>query len=411
MKAHWTFAALLALGCGNTDTTVPGNPAPTTFEDRLELGARYVDDAAFRRAELEASLVNPSNNYSQIRLERYTEEQWGALPEWNPLATPIGIADTAAPADALGPTFERLDIDSVPWEETALVELGRRAFFGYPVQLATYVRSATGDATRASQFGLWIDGPSLGATLWTELPSGHTESAVTCATCHASKNERGEIVAGINNADLDVSGMIAAESGGSGGSWGPGRVDVTPDGIDNAAAITDLRAVRFQVALHKAATVRNGLVPLAIRIETLAITSLQEAFRPPRKLAFAMALYLWQLEAVPVKRPDTASDRGAAVFADACASCHKPPGFSGPSVAIEIVGTDPAVGMSPDRTTGSYRVPSLHGVGDRKRLLANGAVLDLAELLDGDRAAPGHRFGVDLGEAEEADLIAYLETL
>jgi hypothetical protein len=80
-------------------------------------------------------------------------------------------------------------------------------------------------------------------------------------------------------------------------------------------------------------------------------------------------------------------------------------------VAIEIVGTDPAVGMSPDRTTGSYRVPSLHGVGDRKRLLANGAVLDLAELLDGDRTAPGHRFGVDLGAAEKADLIAYLETL
>src|SRR6185503_4665099 len=118
-----------------------------------------------------------------------------------------------------------------------------------------------------------------------------------------------------------------------------------------------------------------------------------------------------ELEPVPIRKPDAASERGAVVFADACASCHKPPGFSGPSVAIEIVGTDPAVGTSPDRTTGSYRVPSLRGVGDRKRLLANGAVLDLAELLDGERTAPGHPFGVDLDAAEKSDLIAYLETL
>jgi hypothetical protein len=38
-------------------------------------------------------------------------------------------------------------------------------------------------------------------------------------------------------------------------------------------------------------------------------------------------------------------------------------------------------------------------------------VRDLAELLSSDRTAPGHPFGVDLGEAEKSDLIAYLETL
>ena len=113
----------------------------------------------------------------------------------------------------------RIDIEAVPWEEEALVELGRRAFFGYPVQLATFLRTAVGDAARASHYGLWTDGSSLGATLWTELPAGNTASAVTCATCHASI-ENGAVVAGINNADLDLDAMIAAESGGSASSWG-----------------------------------------------------------------------------------------------------------------------------------------------------------------------------------------------
>jgi mono/diheme cytochrome c family protein len=410
MKAHWILSALFALGCGAGDGAAVETPASGTFENRLDLGTRYVEDPAFRRAELEASLVNPNNDYSKLRLERYSEDKWGALPEWNPLARTIDVGDTTAPPDALGPSFARLDLDSVPWEEAALVELGRRAFFGYPTQLATYLRAAIGDPAKASRYGLWTDGSSLGATMWTEVPAGTTESAVTCATCHASA-ERGTVVAGINNADLDVSSMIAAESGGAAGTWGPGRVDVTPDGIDNAAAIADLRSVRFQVALQRAATVRNGLIPLAIRIETLCITSLQEAFRPPRKIAFAMALYLWQLESVPIREPDTASEHGARIFGDDCASCHKPPGFSGPSVPIGLVGTDPAVGTSPDRTTGDYRVPSLRGVGDRKRLLANGAVFDIRELLASDRPAPGHSYGVDLDDDEKADLISYLETL
>ena len=31
----------------------------------------YLDDSSFRRAELEASLVNPDNEYSQQRLAHY----------------------------------------------------------------------------------------------------------------------------------------------------------------------------------------------------------------------------------------------------------------------------------------------------------------------------------------------------
>jgi hypothetical protein len=50
-------------------------------------------------------------------------------------------------------------------------------------------------------------------------------------------------------------------------------------------------------------------------------------------------------------------------------------------------------------------------VGDRRRLFANGAVTHLRELMDANRSAKGHTFGLELDDAEKADLIAYLETL
>src|SRR5260221_6377903 len=60
--------------------------APTrSIEDR------YLDpdEVAFRRAELVASLVNPSNAYSQLRLAHYATngvDDWDRAPEWNPAA-------------------------------------------------------------------------------------------------------------------------------------------------------------------------------------------------------------------------------------------------------------------------------------------------------------------------------------
>src|SRR5262245_3248320 len=89
MKIRFIAPALFALACGPADVASPGTSG--SYDGPLVLGARYVTDAAYRRAELEASLVNPNNGYSKLRLERYTESDWGALPEWNPRASPIGI--------------------------------------------------------------------------------------------------------------------------------------------------------------------------------------------------------------------------------------------------------------------------------------------------------------------------------
>ena len=94
-----------------------------------------------------------------------------------------------------------------------------------------------------------------------------------------------------------------------------------------------------------------------------------------------------------------------------CAGCHAPPAFTGEPVALARVGTDPAVGLSRDRGTGMYRVPSLRGVRDRALLLHDGSAHSLPELLDPARESAGHRFGTTLSAADRSDLVAYLTTL
>jgi mono/diheme cytochrome c family protein len=168
--------------------------------------------------------------------------------------------------------------------------------------------------------------------------------------------------------------------------------------------------VRSQRHLHRAATIENGLIALAVRIETLIITSLEESARPPRKLAFALAWCLWNLEPEPQAAAPELAARGKALSAGECATCHAPPDFSGASVPLDVVGTDRSVAESPDRFTGSYRVRSLRGVGDRQRLFANGAVFDVREVLDPARAAPAHAFGLGFAPDQREELLAYLST-
>jgi mono/diheme cytochrome c family protein len=400
---------VLAVATGCSGPPPPAEPSSHDEPDAVALGIRYDTDADFRRQALVDSLVNPDNGYSKLRLERYTEDAWGALPEWNPRAATVKVGESHAPARS-SDAWAALDLESVPWERDALVALGRAAFRDYPVQLATYLGAVIARPDSANEYGVEEDDGRLGDAVWAELPADPAEPAVTCATCHGAV-ENGAFVAGKNAADLDVRRLAVDANSGGPVAPEPGLLDVTADGVENPTAIADLRAVRSQVNLQRAATVRNGLIALTIRTETLIITSLSEVVRPPRKLAFALALYLWSLEPVPVRQPDSASKRGSAIFGERCASCHRPPDFSGPAVAFDVVGTDPLVGESPERTTGRYRVPSLRGIGDRRRLTATGAVEDLHDMLDPARSAPGHRYGLDLGSGDRADLTAYLETL
>ena len=397
------------MGCGALSCAAArdGGAEP----DAIGAGRRYDTDASYRRDALVASIVNPENAYSQLRSARYTETAWGALPEWNPRISAMHAA-SREPPPSTAQDWTRLTIDAVPWERDALLELGREAFFRYPVQLFEPLAGVVDSAGRPN-YGFWIDGSQLAGAVWAELPSGGGAPFLTCASCHASR-EMDRTITGKNNADLDLEAAAADYYGGRvavTSSGRAGRLDVTADGIDNPTAITDLRAVRSQRHLHRAATLNNGLISLAIRIETLLITGLEESARPPRKLAFALALFLWNLSPEPVSGPSAVSARGQVLFDQQCAGCHAPPTFSGASVPLEIVGTDRSVGDSPDRSTGSYRVPSLRGVGDRKRLLANGAVFDVRTLLDPARTVVGHPYGATLKPEQREELLSYLNTL
>ncbi len=406
--------------------------------------AAYLDDPTYARAALVASLVNPANGYSQLRLAHYATGKagdWDGLPEWNPPAERIAASELGrpdgAPTDRLGPDAFPLRLpNTTPSEDDpALIALGEAAFFGYPMQIVPALRVALASPENAARYGLWVDASrGVGGLVRAQMADGSVALAATCATCHARRGADGTISAGLPTSSLDLGAAILTDeglppgiSGDPRASWGPGRVDVTTETGVEPVRIADLRPVRWLSYLQQDATVRaRDVVALAIRIETLIITSSAGTVRPARVLALALAAYVRSLASTlpPLESANATSPRGAAVFAAQCARCHVPPALSGPPVALDLVGTDPTIGLSADRGTGTYRVPSLHGVGDRGPLLHDGTVPSLEALFDpgrqassypsrlhGGGAVPGHPFGLDLVTADRDALVAFLRAL
>ena len=420
----------LVAACGSSAPPAPGPLA-------------YLGDAAYRRAALEASLVDPQNAYSKVRLEHYasgTARDWDLLPEWNPPTDPISAGELDAPGGASTSAFGSppapLSLpDSVASEDDpALVALGRAAFSRYPTQLASYATVALRSRAAAARYGLWTDPErGVGGLVRAKMADGSPAVALTCSSCHAAPGARG-IEDGLPNAQIDIGAAILASPGSPSdpastaaiGAWGPGRLDVTSL-LTYPARIPDLRPVRWLTYLHQEGTLRQrDRTALAIRIETLIIASNGEVLRPPRIIALALAAYVTSLaDALPSASAAAAEQaRGAQVFASSCATCHAAPGFTGDPVPLSVVGTDPRLGESPDRGTGAYRVPSLHGVGSRGPLLHDGTVPSVAALFDptrptaafsgrrdGPGAVPGHLYGLELPDADRAALVAYLEAL
>jgi hypothetical protein len=423
------FARLAALG-----VTGCGASAPSA-DDAAQVS--YLRDAASRRAALEASLVNPMNGYSTLRLAHYATgdaDDWDRLPAWNPRVAAVdpGALDTAtAPPTTLPTDAAALTLpDEATWEPTSmtsLVALGEAAFFRYPAQLAP----ASGPVTRAfvDRYGLWLDGArGVGGLVWADGAAGPA-LALTCATCHADV-VGGALVAGLpSRFDLgrllvDAGGATDATVAARLAAWGPGRVDVTTDDGSVPERIGDLRPDRWLTHLQYDATVRQvDVVSLAIRIETLIITSHGQLDRPPRIVALALAQYLWSLG--PAMPPaGSAATPGGALFAARCSGCHAGAAFTGPPRPLAEIGTDSTLGLSPVRGTGFYRVPSLRGVAARPSLLHDGTLPGLDALFDPARLGPGyqggargpgavvgHAFGLDLSDADRAALLDYLRRI
>lgn len=406
-------AALLGAACSAQ------GPAPS---------GTYLDDPAYRRSSLEASLVSRTNAYSELRLAHYGAggaKAWENLPEWNPRAeivraTELDASGGVHPDAMLGEGARALTTAGVR-DEGALRALGEEAFFRYPMQLAPMFRAATTSRDQAKRYGLWVDeARGVNGLVRVELADGTRELAMTCASCHA-RIDGGAFVIGVGNNAQDFGLLLADTSGAVDDAiaarllgWGPGRVDVTTIDATEPVRIPDLRPTRWLTHLHHDATVaQRDLTSLAIRLETLIITSHNQVLRPPREIALGLATYLWSLSSSVEGTPPTsdAEKAGAEIFTQDCASCHAPPSFTGPPVPLDVVGTDPAIGLSTDRGTGFYRVPSLHGVSTRGLLLHDASIKSVDALLDPARTIKGHRYGLDLDATARASLLAYLGTL
>jgi len=362
---------------------------------------RYLDDPAFRRTELASSLVDIDNRYSRRRLEHYGD--WEQLPEWNPRVAAVSHAMPVARALAISETARAGDRD-------ALIALGEAAFFAYPAQELPL--EATARMLTDGAYGLWSDGDRLGGLVDVEMADGTRRLAYTCATCHADVRD-GRVVAGLANTELDLGRMVSdlgRVRDPARLAWGPGRADVSTSTGDEPVRIPDLRATRYQRHLQVNATVeQRGIASLALRIETLLVTGHGEILRPPRAISLGLALYLWSLaprSRVPVT---TAEIRGRTAFEAACRGCHAPPTFAGSPVTLDVIGVD-AVGLSTERGTGRWRVPSLVGVAARGAFLHDGSATTLDAVLDPQRRG-GHRFGLALDAGTRADLAAYLRSL
>lgn len=356
----------------------------------------YLDDASVRRDALESSLANTTNGYARLRLAKYASGKtgdWDSLPEWNPRTELVRLSDLGR--DAIGQDAHPIALGS------DLRRIGEDAFFHYPVQAAPAVKIALASGEHARAYGLQV-GDSVGGIVRVEGEG----FAYTCATCHF-KNAPGAPNDELDLGALIVDAHLADETRAKNLlAWGPGRLDVTTIEGTEPVRIPDLRPVRFQTHLHAAGNVvQTDVNALAVRIETLLITSNGERTRPPRAIALGLATYLRSLaDSLPHET------RTNATFETHCAGCHRPPDFTGPPVSIDVVGTDPRVGRSLERGTGNYRVPSLRGVSTRGPLLHDASMKSLEMMFDPTRAG-GHRFGLDLDDGARADLVSYLKTL
>jgi len=423
-------AGVLAAACGRGGAT-PGGGLP------------YLDDATFRRTELVSSLWSPQNEYSQLRLSHYAtgdSDDWDLLPEWNPPVDVIAASELDAPGGASTTVMSAnaaplaLPEDVASEDDPALVALGEAAFHRYPVQIDTYFAVALASRAAAAKYGVWVDDTQgAGGLVRARMADGSGAVAVTCSTCHEAPLD-GVLTPGLSNASLDAGqAMLDTEYMPAGpvasaiAAWGPGRLDVTTTVGTEPVRIADLRPVRWLSYLQADATVaQRDRTSLAIRLETLIITSHSQQLRPPRAVTLALAAYVTSLaDALPsVDAAAQASPAGAQIFSTTCASCHLPGPLTGPPVPLAVVGTDPALGESPYRGTGDYGVPSLHGVGTRGPLLHDGTVPSLDAMFDparitpaftgklhGTGAVPGHPFGLDLDAGDRAALVSYLKAL
>lgn len=247
------FGLIATLGLTGSVVTEPVEPlrpdvelgthtAPVVTGERpwsdawlLASTSTYLDDAQARRTALEASLANPDNLYSQMRISAYGlgRSGWDVLPAWNPRSRPLNSEDVAAlragRAVEVG-AARKLWSGERPSTMQGWTELGRAVFFWYPLRPEVSAEYAfeTGAAT-ALGLERDVDGSVPGLVAYIDVDASE-QVGITCALCHSAMTD-GELVVGRARRTLDFGAMRLAYEHSVGdvdprlamrmSSWGP----------------------------------------------------------------------------------------------------------------------------------------------------------------------------------------------
>lgn len=368
--------------------------------------ASYLSDPAVRRAELKAALWQPELRYSRGLLANYALPRggWELLPTQTGESAPLTLAD--AESLAAGEPLQ-LDAEPLPTTTDDWVTLGRAVFERLPMRYDNYLTWLAGRPDLWERVGLPVEGDTVRGAVKYRALDGSVKVGIACAMCHGADGVEGKADRRI---DLGLARQLFNEAFGIDSplalDWGPGRVDVSEDGVDAPFAIPDLWGVKHAEWLNHAGVIQiQGPATLAIRFETQYIKGHRMGSRPERAWTWALAQYVNQLEAPAPE--GTADPADAAVFAAKCATCHDPAnGYTGGLVPADALITDARAAHSPTRGTGHYKAVSLLGVRHAAPYLHDGRVPDLDTLL-----AEGHPFGTPIDAAERAALIRFLKTL
>ena len=458
MRALWSLVGLTlvaSLACGGEPQTPAPIPQPLVpyvgpLDDNFE---RYRDHAGYRRAILMRDLVAGDNRYGEERRAFYgiPDAAWDALPERDWLSRPAtrrDVDDIQAQRPLVFDDVTRLVPAETPVDDAAWIALGRRVFFEFPLH-ASPIYEAVAKLDRLDDVGFIAEPATtperesyigLRAFVDDDDPTETVRLGPTCAQCHASRDEAGVVTGQRANRAMDIGRARILAAGLEPGNLppeldstrtadfdrlGPGRADVLGDGVFNPYAFPYFGALRDLPFLHHNANWTNTQVAtLAVRCETLFITSGLSTSRPPRVLTWALAKYIRSLApSAPLDAtPAQNAARGEEVFAEqGCIACHVPPLYtSDRRVPVDEVGTDASAALSDVRASGGYRIPSLRGIGRLAPYLHHGVFDSLEEMFDSARLnAPrpeddgryGHPFGLTASDDDIAALLAFLRSI
>ncbi|MFT7579047.1 MAG: mono/diheme cytochrome c family protein [Myxococcota bacterium] len=383
----------------------------------------YLGDASARRALLEAALWRPELPYSRELLDSYGfgDRGWDLLPILGTESRPFTVTDAAHLAsggqlDSKGATSLG---DRRPTTQQQWRRLGESVFTLLPMREDGYVTWLASNPQAWPELGVAprADGTVRGLVVYPRLGGNGAAVGVTCAMCHGGDN-----VLGRGDRHIDVGAIRVSHAEALGRTpepilrnWGPGRADVTDDGVSSVTAIPDLWGLDEAQYLNASGAIAAASPgAMAVRFETQYIKGHRMRARPSRTTMWALTQFLISLKPpaddprfAGVESQPALANAGQAAFEANCARCHEPNrAFSGGLVSAASLAVEQSVATTPERGTGFYKVPSLRHVRANAPYLHDGSAPSLAALL-----ASGHPRGDVLPATARSALIAYLETL